>query len=88
MSKLPKKAATQIEPMLVDVKALARILSTSVRSVWRLNSGGKLPRSVRVGRSVRWDVEALHKWIEVGCPDRATFETGLGAKKRGEVEDG
>ncbi len=69
-----KMGIAQVEPLLVDVKTLARMLSTSVRSVWRMNSGGKVPLSVRVGRSVRWNVATIREWIELGCPDRATFE--------------
>lgn len=88
MSKVPKKAATQVEPLLVDVKALARMCSTSVRSVWRLKSGGKLPRSVCVGRSVRWNVETVRKWIDLGCPDRDTFEAQCKNEARSQDEKG
>lgn len=72
-----------VEPLLVDVKALARMLSTSVRSVWRMNSGGKLPRPVRVGRSVRWNVETIREWIRQCCPNRESFEARLRCKKGG-----
>lgn len=88
MSKVPKKAANHVEPLLVDVKALAWMCSTSVRSVWRLKSGGKLPRSVRVGGSVRWDVETIRKWIELGCPDRDTFEAQCKNEARPQAEKG
>ncbi len=88
MSNLPKKAADQVQPLLVDVKAIARMLSTSVRSVWRLKSGGKFPRSVRVGRSVRWDVETIRRWIDLGCPDRDTFESQHKNEARSQAEKG
>ena len=77
----------QVQPLLVDVKALARMLSTSVRSVWRMNSGGKVPRSVRVGRSVRWNVATIREWIDLGCPDRATFDARHRNRKGGGRED-
>ena len=66
-----KTVPAQVEPLLVDVKALGRLLSLSVRSVRRLNSGGKVPRPVRVGRSVRWNVETIREWIAQGCPEEA-----------------
>lgn len=74
MSKVPKESTTHVEPVLVHVKSLARMLSMSVRTVWRMNSCGKLPRCIRVGRSVRWNVETIRDWLDQGCPDRETFE--------------
>ena len=88
MFSVDHKSTGQVEPLLVAVKALARMLSTSVRSAWRMKAGGKLPCSVRIGHSVRWNVETIREWIDLGCPDRAAFEAGLGAKKRGEVKRG
>jgi len=57
-----------IEPLVVDVKALAKMLSSSARSVWRRLAAGDLPKPVRIGRSVRWELAAIHEWIAQGCP--------------------
>lgn len=71
------------EPLLIDAKALAKLLSCSIRSIWRLKSSGKIPTPVRVGASVRWPTETVREWIAMGCPDRATFEaTGHNSQRR------
>ncbi|MFC1635844.1 helix-turn-helix transcriptional regulator [Planctomycetota bacterium] len=59
---------------LLSAKELAGILSTSVRTVWRLRSAGKLPRPVTIGHSIRWVESTIAKWLEAGAPDRKTFE--------------
>ena len=86
MAKLSARSVgvQHVEPLLVDVKRLAKMLSCSVRSVWRLNASGKTPSPVRVGRSVRWSMDTIRTWIGMGCPDRATFETRLRGKQGGQ----
>lgn len=58
----------------VDVKELSLILSVSQRHIWRLNAAEKLPRPVRMGRSVRWCETDIQEWLDMGCPSRAAFE--------------
>ena len=77
-------SASSVEPLLIDVKSLAKMLSCSVRSVWRLNSSGKLPKPVKIGRSVKWNYQMVRTWVEMGCPDRATFEARSQAEKGGD----
>lgn len=77
---ISNKTPTNIEPLLVNVKELAKLLSCSVRTSWRLNSSGKLPEPVRIGRSIRWLLPAIKEWISMGCPDRKTFEAKLQTK--------
>lgn len=60
--------------LLIDTKALARILSCSERQIRRLHSGNKLPSPVRIGRCVRWRIKTIERWLDLGCPDAATFE--------------
>jgi predicted DNA-binding transcriptional regulator AlpA len=57
-----------VEPLVVDVKSLARMLSCSVRSLWRRLAAGQLPKPVRIGRSVRWELATVREWIAKGCP--------------------
>lgn len=61
-------------PQLLSAKALAKMLSLSPRTVFRLRASNKLPAPVRVGGSIRWDHETVSKWISMGCPDRKEFE--------------
>lgn len=65
---------TNQNSQLLSAKALGEILSLSKRQVFRLNSGGKLPKPVRIGGSVRWISDEIHAWIRASCPDRETWE--------------
>ena len=40
-------------PQLLAVSAVGRLLSLSVRQVYRLSRSGRMPRSVRIGHSAR-----------------------------------
>ena len=59
---------------LLSAKALATMLSTSVRSVWRYRSSGRLPKTVQIAGAIRWRKTDIEHWIAIGCPDRVTFE--------------
>jgi excisionase family DNA binding protein len=61
--------------LLIDVKEVARRLGLSDRTVWRLNSTGKLPRPVSIGgKSKRWRSEEITAWVSAGCPARNVWE--------------
>lgn len=55
-------------PLLVDVNFVARLISMSTRTVWRLVSSGKLLPPIRIGGAARWPLEQIKRWIEQGCP--------------------
>lgn len=60
---------------LLSAKALAKMLSLSPRTIWRLRSSGKLPEPVKVGGAIRWRLEQdIKPWLSMGCPDRMEFE--------------
>ena len=59
---------------LVNAKEFGQQLRLSKRQVFRLNVSGKLPKPLKIGRAVRWDVRIIEDWISLGCPDRKTFE--------------
>lgn len=60
---------------LLSAKELAKMLSTSVRSVWRYRSSGRLPETVKIAGAIRWRQQDIEQWISMGCPDRKEFET-------------
>jgi predicted DNA-binding transcriptional regulator AlpA len=66
--------AEQNESQLITVKTLSSMLATSVRSVWRYRSAGRLPKAVRVGSSVRWRMSDIELWIKLGLPTQREFE--------------
>ena len=59
---------------LLTARAVARMLSTSVRSVFRYRSCGRLPASVKLLGAVRWRQADIEAWIQMGCPPRTEFE--------------
>jgi predicted DNA-binding transcriptional regulator AlpA len=53
---------------LLDVNAVAALLTCSAKHVRRMSDAGKLPPPVRVGWLVRWRRCEIHQWIDAGCP--------------------
>ncbi len=51
------------EPLLVDVRVAARLLSVCERTVWNMAKRGELP-SLRIGRAVRFSVDDIKAWIQ------------------------
>lgn len=66
------------EAALLDVKQVAGLLNCSARHVYRLSDGGNMPRPIKLGRLVRWNVQELEQWIAAGCP------TNLQRRSRGQ----
>jgi predicted DNA-binding transcriptional regulator AlpA len=53
---------------LIDVDSLAAITGLSRPTIWRHHSNGLIPRGIKIGRSVRWRLRAIEKWLDDGCP--------------------
>ncbi len=60
--------AERARPELLDVRGVAALLNTSVRTVYRLSDAGRMPRPVRLGALVRWQRRTLMEWLDAGCP--------------------
>jgi len=60
---------------LLSAETLAGMLSLSKRTIFRLNSSGRLPKPLRIGGSLRWKSGDILRWIELGCCSRAEFNT-------------
>jgi len=52
-----------VETLLLRAKDAAQALSISERKLWSLTQSRDIP-SVRIGRSVRYDIRDLREWIE------------------------
>lgn len=74
---------TEQSNQLITVKQLAKMLATSVRSVWRYRSSGRLPKPVIVGSSVRWRMSDIQLWIEWDLPTQTEFEARKEAENAG-----
>lgn len=70
-----EKSNRSIEPLLVDVYGLGRILACIKRHIWRQVSAGKIPQPITIGTKLkRWSVAEIREWIEAGSPDRIRWE--------------
>ena len=49
---------------LVSAKQLAKMLSTSVRSVWRYRASGHLPKTVKISGAIRWKMSDIELFTE------------------------
>ena len=54
-------------PALMNAVQLAKFLSVSERTLYRLKSAGKLPKPLQLGGSVRWRRDTIQRWIAGGC---------------------
>jgi prophage regulatory protein len=69
------------EPLLLDVRTVARLLNVSVRTIHRLNATGEIPAPVRLGGRVLWHRDELRAWLEAGCPAREAWACVRAAQK-------
>ena len=73
-----KANAVVTGPLLLPAKEAAAICGTSLRT-WRTwDSGGLIPRPVRIQRSTLWRSDELRAWVAAGCPKRAQWEAEKG----------
>ncbi len=68
LQKAGRREDQLVEVELVNARELAKILSVSERTLYRLKSTGELPRPVVLGGSVRWRLSEIRQWIAKGCP--------------------
>ena len=73
-------AAPGPAPLLLDAKAAAALCGVSRAHWMALNSSGRVPMPVRLGRRVLWYVAELTAWIEAGCPARDRWQALKGAR--------
>jgi excisionase family DNA binding protein len=52
-----------MEPLMLKVEQVARLLNISERTVWRLASTGEIPRPIGLGRSRRWSLKNIEQFI-------------------------
>ena len=57
-------------PLLLTKHHMAGLLNRTVRTIYRLESQGRLPESVNIGTQRVWSRDEIMHWIESGCPSR------------------
>jgi predicted DNA-binding transcriptional regulator AlpA len=60
--------------LAISAAEVARLLGVSERHLWALDASERVPRPIRLGRSVRWSLDELRAWISAGAPGRAEWE--------------
>jgi len=78
---LPPTSSTEAA-LLVGRLEAARLCAVSPASWDRLTAAGKTPRSLKLGGRVLWRREVLSEWIQLGCPDRKTFDVLTADERR------
>jgi predicted DNA-binding transcriptional regulator AlpA len=69
------RRALAVTAELLAAAEVAKILSCSPRHVWALNSSGRLPRPIRLGRVTRWRADEIRDWLAAGAPARDRWES-------------
>jgi predicted DNA-binding transcriptional regulator AlpA len=54
--------------MQLKTPLVAQLIATSVRTMPRLESSGRMPPATR-HKGTRWNLHELEAWIDEGCPD-------------------
>src|SRR5690348_10946534 len=68
------EAPDAVAPLAYTADDLARLLQCSKRHLAAMHSSGRLPRPIRLGRSVRWRADELRAWLDAGAPARDRWE--------------
>jgi excisionase family DNA binding protein len=65
------------ERLLLSAAEAAAMLGISRATFLRLDRSGRLgPKSVRLGRLVRWHRAQIEVWVGAGCPPRSGWRKG------------
>jgi predicted DNA-binding transcriptional regulator AlpA len=68
------KLSDTLPRLMLTAAEAAAACGFSLRTWWRYDSAGKIPKAVNFGRSKRWPAGTLRAWVEAGCPDREQWE--------------
>lgn len=69
-------------PLVADARRLAQLLSCGIRTIRSWDSGGKLPRPLRIGGRVYWNVEEIRAWLQANAPPRDQWEARKAASRK------
>lgn len=75
------KIQIELERLALSVDEVAGLLGVSARHTWKLHATGRVPRPVRLGRSVRWQRKELLAWLDAGAPTRDRWEATRGQER-------
>ncbi len=68
---LPVVGENEVSSWAVSAAQAASLIGVSVRHWWRLDSAGKIPAAITIGKKAKkWRSEELKDWLAAGCPPR------------------
>jgi predicted DNA-binding transcriptional regulator AlpA len=72
------------EPLLVDRRALARLLSVGVATLDRWRSSGRVPQPLVLSPAcVRWRLDEVRAWLDAGAPSAREWAARQAAQHNG-----
>ena len=63
---------------LINVKEVARLTSTSTRTIHRWHDAGRIPQGMKISGCLRWRLSDVRIWIDWNCCSRTEFEARKG----------
>jgi predicted DNA-binding transcriptional regulator AlpA len=61
-------------PPLLTKNHMAELLERTIRTIYRLESQGRIPSSVNVGNQRVWMRDEIMHWVDSSCPPRRAWE--------------
>ena len=74
-----------ILPLVADARLLTKLLRVGIRTVRTWDTAGKLPKPIRIGGRVVWNLKGkwgLRAWLAAGAPHRDEWEARKAAAKK------
>ena len=71
---LKNPGLAKLSPM-VNLTEVAEHFDVSRRTILRMIERGEIPQPCRVGRQLRWSVDAINQWVADNCPASASEGT-------------
>jgi predicted DNA-binding transcriptional regulator AlpA len=75
----PRPPDATASTMLLTAADLARELRLNIKTIRRMDMGGRLPEPVRLSRTVRWRAAEVRAWVAAGCPPRDEWHWSVNA---------
>jgi len=62
--------ALHVRPLLLSDTQAARVLGIGRTLFLQLDSSGRIPQAVRLGKRKLWRTRELESWVDMGMPNR------------------
>jgi len=71
-----------VEPLLLRAEQAAALCNIAVSTWYQLQSLGRIPPSIKIGKARLWRLDILRKWCQLNCPPLDEFVAMLKAAKK------